>query len=45
MYQSQQAEAQGATGGEAGASEGASEQPQEDVVDAEFSEVDEENKG
>jgi molecular chaperone DnaK len=44
MYASQQAEAQGASGGDAGA-ETASEQPQEDVVDAEFSEVDEENKG
>ena len=45
MYKAQQAEAQGATGetGEAGASE---EKPaDEDVVDAEFSEVDEENKG
>ncbi len=46
MYKAQQAETQGA-GAEAGA-EGASEQPadgQEEVVDAEFSEVDEENKG
>jgi molecular chaperone DnaK len=45
MYKAQQAESQGATGetGEAGASE---EKPaDEDVVDAEFSEVDEENKG
>jgi len=45
MYKAQQAEAQGATGeaGEAGAAE---EKPaDEDVVDAEFSEVDEENKG
>ncbi|HLO20386.1 MAG TPA: molecular chaperone DnaK [Sphingomicrobium sp.] len=46
MYKAQQAEAQDA-GTEAGA-EGATEQPaegQEEVVDAEFSEVDEENKG
>jgi len=45
MYKAQQAETQGAAGeaGEAGASE---EKPaDEDVVDAEFSEVDEENKG
>jgi molecular chaperone DnaK len=45
MYKAQQAEAQGASSeaGEAGASE---EKPaEEDVVDAEFSEVDEENKG
>jgi len=45
MYKAQQAETQGASGeaGEAGASE---EKPaDEDVVDAEFSEVDEENKG
>ncbi len=45
MYAAQQAEAQGATSGDAGGAETASEQPQEDVVDAEFSEVDEENKG
>jgi molecular chaperone DnaK len=48
MYEQQQAQAQ-QTGGEAGAAEGeaAGEQPaQEEVVDAEFSEVDEnENKG
>ena len=47
MYQQQQAEAQGAGGPEAGA-EGAQpgEEPAEEVVDAEFSEVDEgENKG
>jgi molecular chaperone DnaK len=47
MYKAQQAEAQGAPGAEAGA-EGTSEQSgdgQEEVVDAEFSEVDEENKG
>jgi molecular chaperone DnaK len=45
MYKAQQAEAQGASGeaAEAGVSE---EKPaEEDVVDAEFSEVDEENKG
>ncbi len=48
MYKAQQAEAGGAPGAEAGA-EGAAEQPgegQEEVVDAEFSEVDDsENKG
>jgi len=48
MYKAQQADAQGAPGSDAGA-EGASEQPaegQEEVVDAEFSEVDDnENKG
>jgi molecular chaperone DnaK len=48
MYKAQQAETGGAPGGEAGA-EGAAEQPgdgQEEVVDAEFSEVDDsENKG
>ena len=47
MYKAQQAETEGAAGGaEAGAAGGASEeQPQEEVVDAEFSEVDDENKG
>ena len=46
MYKAQQAETQGAAGGETGESGPAEEQPgQEDVVDAEFSEVDEENKG
>jgi len=46
MYKAQQAETQGAPGAEAGESGPAEEQPgQEDVVDAEFSEVDEENKG
>jgi molecular chaperone DnaK len=44
MYQQQQAETEGAAGGDAGASE-AGEKPQEEVVDAEFSDVDEENKG
>jgi len=47
MYKAQQAETEGAAGPDAGSS-GASEQPgeaQEEVVDAEFSEVDEENKG
>jgi len=49
MYKAQQAEADaaaGAAGAEAGAS-GEAEQPanEEEVVDAEFSEVDEENKG
>ena len=44
MYKAQQE--QGATGGEAGAEAGEpSAQPDEEVVDAEFSEVDEENKG
>uniref|UniRef100_UPI00378373B0 molecular chaperone DnaK n=1 Tax=Sphingomonas daechungensis TaxID=1176646 RepID=UPI00378373B0 len=43
MYKAQQEQASTATG-EAGA-EGASAQPDEDVVDAEFSEVDDENKG
>jgi len=46
MYKAQQAETDaGAAGPEAEASGAAEEQPQEDVVDAEFSEVDEENKG
>jgi molecular chaperone DnaK len=47
MYKAQQAEAAGAAGGEGGASEAGEQQPgQEEVVDAEFSEVDEgENKG
>jgi molecular chaperone DnaK len=45
MYKAQQGEAAGAAGADAGAS-GAGEQSNEDVVDAEFSEVDEgENKG
>ncbi|GAA4743269.1 molecular chaperone DnaK [Sphingomonas daechungensis] len=43
MYKAQQEQAGTATG-EAGA-EGTSSQPDEDVVDAEFSEVDDENKG
>jgi len=44
MYKAQQE--QGAAGGEAGAEAGeSSAQPDEEVVDAEFSEVDEENKG
>jgi molecular chaperone DnaK len=45
MYEQQQAQAQQT--GEAGAetAEAGGEQPQEEVVDAEFSEVDEENKG
>jgi molecular chaperone DnaK len=47
MYKAQQAEAAGAAGGEGRASEAGEQQPgQEEVVDAEFSEVDEgENKG
>jgi molecular chaperone DnaK len=47
MYKAQQAETEGTAASDADAS-GASEQPgesQEEVVDAEFSEVDEENKG
>jgi molecular chaperone DnaK len=46
MYKAQQAEAQGASGADAGESGPSEEQPaeQEDVVDAEFSEVDDENK-
>jgi molecular chaperone DnaK len=45
MYKAQQAETQGAAGGETGESGPAEEQSaQEDVVDAEFSEVDDENK-
>ncbi len=47
MYKAQQAETGGASGAEPSA-EGGSEQPgdgQEEVVDAEFSEVDDENKG
>jgi molecular chaperone DnaK len=47
MYKAQQAETETAAGPDAGTS-GPSEQPaetQEEVVDAEFSEVDEENKG
>jgi molecular chaperone DnaK len=47
MYKAQQAETDAAAGADAGAA-GPSEQPaesQEEVVDAEFSEVDEENKG
>jgi len=45
MYQQQQAETEAAAGAEAGTSEAGAEQPQEEVVDAEFSEVDEgENK-
>jgi molecular chaperone DnaK len=45
MYKAQQAEAEGAAGPDAGTSGTADEQAaQEDVVDAEFSEVDEENK-
>jgi molecular chaperone DnaK len=46
MYEQQQAQAQGAAGGDAGAEAGAEAGPQEEeVVDAEFSEVDDENKG
>jgi molecular chaperone DnaK len=47
MYKAQQAETEAAAGPDSGTS-GPSEQPsetQEEVVDAEFSEVDEENKG
>jgi molecular chaperone DnaK len=47
MYQQQQADTEAAAGPDAGTSGPGEEQPagQEDVVDAEFSEVDEENKG
>ncbi|MEP7130470.1 MAG: molecular chaperone DnaK [Sphingomicrobium sp.] len=46
MYKAQQAETDGAAGADAGASGSAEETPsQEEVVDAEFSEVDEDNKG
>src|SRR5437763_3805685 len=45
MYQQQQAETEAAAGPDAGTSGPGAEQPQEEVVDAEFSEVDEENKG
>jgi len=47
MYKAQQAETEAAAGPDAGTS-GPSEHPeqtQEEVVDADFSEVDEENKG
>jgi len=44
MYKAQQAETEAAAGPDAGTSPPEGE-PQEDVVDAEFSEVDEENKG
>jgi molecular chaperone DnaK len=47
MYKAQQAETEAAAGPDAGTS-GPSEhpeQPEEEVVDADFSEVDEENKG
>src|SRR5438309_3657697 len=44
MYKAQQAETETAAGSDAGTSGPAEEQPQEEVVDAEFSEVDEENK-
>jgi len=46
MYQAQQAETEAAAGPDAGTSGPAEEQPaQEEVVDAEFSEVDDEQKG
>jgi molecular chaperone DnaK len=45
MYQQQQAETEAAAGPDAGTSGPGTEQPQEEVVDAEFSEVDDENKG
>ena len=45
MYKAQQAETESGAGPDAGTSGPAEEQPQEEVVDAEFSEVDEENKG
>jgi molecular chaperone DnaK len=46
MYKAQQAETETAAGPDAGTSSAGTEQPgQEEVVDAEFSEVDDENKG
>jgi molecular chaperone DnaK len=45
MYKAQQAETEAAAGGDAGTSGPGSQQGQEEVVDAEFSEVDDENKG
>ncbi len=47
MYKAQQAETEAAAGPDAGTSGPAEEQApgEEDVVDAEFSEVDEDNKG
>jgi molecular chaperone DnaK len=46
MYKAQQAETEAAAGPDAGTSSAGTEQPgQEEVVDAEFSEVDDENKG
>jgi len=45
MYKAQQAETEAAAGPDAGTSGPAEEQSQDEVVDAEFSEVDEENKG
>jgi molecular chaperone DnaK len=45
MYKAQQAETEATAGADAGTSGPAEEQPQEEVVDADFSEVDEENKG
>src|SRR5438309_5656160 len=46
MYQAQQAETEAAAGPDAGTSGPGAEEPgQEEVVDAEFSEVDDENKG
>jgi molecular chaperone DnaK len=47
MYKAQQAETEAAAGPDAGTSppEGDANKPDEEVVDAEFSEVDEENKG
>jgi molecular chaperone DnaK len=46
MYEAQQAQGAGAADADAGAATGGDDQPaQEDVVDAEFSEVDDEQKG
>ena len=46
MYKSQQAETEAAAGPDAGTSGPSEEQPgEEDVVEAEFSEVDDEQKG
>ena len=45
MYKAQQAEGEAPAGAEASADAGEEKPEQEEVVDAEFSEVDEENKG
>jgi molecular chaperone DnaK len=45
MYQQTQAETEAAAGPDAGTSPPGTGEPAEEVVDAEFSEVDDENKG